>query len=65
MSIKFKYRIALIILMIIFISFQAMRIIDSYNKGFLSGLPLPSLQLLIGIIILIVLSLPNHQKEDE
>lgn len=49
--------------MIIFISFQAMRIIDSYNKGFLSGLP--SFQLLIGLIILIALSLPNHQKEDE
>ncbi|EPD53273.1 hypothetical protein HMPREF1210_01004 [Paenisporosarcina sp. HGH0030] len=63
MSIKFKYRIALIILMIIFISFQAMRIIDSYNKGFLSGLP--SFQLLIGLIILIALFLPNHQKEDE
>jgi hypothetical protein len=63
MSIKFKYRIVLIILMIIFISFQAIKIIDSYNKGFLFGLP--SFQLIIGLIILISLSLPNHQKEDE
>jgi hypothetical protein len=46
MSIKFKYRIVLIILMIIFISFQAIKIIDSYNKGFLFGLP--SFQLIIG-----------------
>jgi hypothetical protein len=63
MSIKFKYRIVLIILMIIFISFRAIKIIDSYNKGFLFGLP--SFQLIIGLIILISLSLPNHQKEDE
>ena len=61
MNIKFKYRIGLIILMIIFISFQAMRIIDLYNKGFLFGLP--SFQLIIGLIILIALFLPPKKVE--
>ena len=62
MTIKFKYRIGLIILMIFFISFQAMRIIDLYNKGFLFDLPLPSFQLIIGLIIFIALFLPPKKE---
>ncbi|PUB03973.1 hypothetical protein C8K15_1557 [Paenisporosarcina sp. OV554] len=62
MNIKFKYRIGLIILMIIFTSFQVMRIIDLYNKGFLSALVLPSLQLIIGLIMLITLFLPPNKE---
>jgi len=62
MNIKFKYRIGLIILMIIFTSFQVMRIIDLYNKGFLSALVLPSLQLIIGLIMLITLFLPLNKE---
>ncbi len=60
MNIKFKYRIGLIILMIFFISFQAYRIIDSYNKGFLFDLP--TFQLIIGLFILITLFLPPKKE---
>lgn len=62
MHIKFKYRIALIIVMIIFTSFQVMRIIDLYNKGFLSQIVLPSLQLIFGLIMLITLFLPPKKE---
>jgi len=60
MNIKFKYRIGLIILMISFISFQAYRIINSYNKGLLFGFP--AFQLIIGLIILIPLFLPPKKE---
>lgn len=60
MNIKFKYRIGLIILMIFFISFQAYRIIDSYNKEFDFGLP--AFQLILGIIILISLLIPPKKE---
>jgi len=62
MNIKFKHRIGLIILMIIFTSFQVMRIIEIYNKGFLSNLVLPSLQFIIGLIMLITLFLPSNEE---
>ena len=60
MNIKFKHRIGLILLMIIFISFQAYRIIDSYNKELLFGMP--AFQLILGLIILITLFLPPKKE---
>ena len=63
MDISLGKRRIVILLLILFISFQAFRIFESLNNGF--PIFMPSLQLIVAIFFLIVFLLPRPKNSKE
>lgn len=63
MDIDLRKRVIIIIILILFISFQAFRIIVALNDGF--GIFMPALQFIFALFLLIVSFLPRPKSSKE